>query len=598
MAADSYEDVVLDKGSAVPALEVPPQDLYHAKSFWTRWIFCQDAKVIAIQYSITAISIGLVALVLSWMMRLQLAFPELVPFLGAAEYYQFVTMHGMIMVIYLLTALFLGGFGNYLIPLMVGARDMVFPYVNMVSYWVYLLAVLVLVASFFVPGGPTGAGRTLYPPQAITSGTPGGDGLGIVLMLISLSIFVVGFTMGGLNYIITVLQARTRGMTLMRMPLSVWGIFTATCLALFAFPALIVSCIMMTLDSLLGTSFFMPAMNQFGEQLSYSGGSPILFQHLFWFFGHPEVYIVALPAFGIVSDLISVHARKNIFGYRMMVWAIVIIGALSFIVWAHHMYVSGMNPWFGFFFATTTLIIAVPTAIKVYNWVLTLWRGNIRLTTPMLFALAFIITFVNGGITGLFLGNVIVDVPLSDTYFVVAHFHMVMGIAPILVVFGAIYHWYPLITGRFLHEGMGKFHFWISFLGSYLIYFPMHYLGFVGVPRRYYQMYDSEFITTSTTFLNQFITIVALIVGFSQLIFLYNLITSAKLGKKAGKNPWKACSLEWQTTDVPPTHGNFGKELPVVYRWAYDFSVPGATDDYIPQNTPPSEVSGAQAEKT
>jgi len=598
MAADSYEDVVLDKGSAVPALEVPPQDLYHAKSFWTRWIFCQDAKVIAIQYSITAISIGLVALVLSWMMRLQLAFPELVPFLGAAEYYQFVTMHGMIMVIYLLTALFLGGFGNYLIPLMVGARDMVFPYVNMVSYWVYLLAVLVLVASFFVPGGPTGAGWTLYPPQAITSGTPGGDGLGIVLMLISLSIFVVGFTMGGLNYIITVLQARTRGMTLMRMPLSVWGIFTATCLALFAFPALIVSCIMMTLDSLLGTSFFMPAMNQFGEQLSYSGGSPILFQHLFWFFGHPEVYIVALPAFGIVSDLISVHARKNIFGYRMMVWAIVIIGALSFIVWAHHMYVSGMNPWFGFFFATTTLIIAVPTAIKVYNWVLTLWRGNIRLTTPMLFALAFIITFVNGGITGLFLGNVIVDVPLSDTYFVVAHFHMVMGIAPILVVFGAIYHWYPLITGRFLHEGMGKFHFWISFLGSYLIYFPMHYLGFVGVPRRYYQMYDSEFMTTSTTFLNQFITIVALIVGFSQLIFLYNLITSAKLGKKAGKNPWKACSLEWQTTDVPPTHGNFGKELPVVYRWAYDFSVPGATDDYIPQDTPPSEVSGAQAEKT
>ena len=598
MAADSYEDVVLDKGSAVPALEVPPQDLYHAKSFWTRWIFCQDAKVIAIQYSITAISIGLVALVLSWMMRLQLAFPELVPFLGAAEYYQFVTMHGMIMVIYLLTALFLGGFGNYLIPLMVGARDMVFPYVNMVSYWVYLLAVLVLVASFFVPGGPTGAGWTLYPPQAITSGTPGGDGLGIVLMLISLSIFVVGFTMGGLNYIITVLQARTRGMTLMRMPLSVWGIFTATCLALFAFPALIVSCIMLTLDSLLGTSFFMPVMNQFGEQLNYSGGSPILFQHLFWFFGHPEVYIVALPAFGIVSDLISVHARKNIFGYRMMVWAIVIIGALSFIVWAHHMYVSGMNPWFGFFFATTTLIIAVPTAIKVYNWVLTLWRGNIRLTTPMLFALAFIITFVNGGITGLFLGNVIVDVPLSDTYFVVAHFHMVMGIAPILVVFGAIYHWYPLITGRFLHEGMGKFHFWISFLGSYLIYFPMHYLGFVGVPRRYYQMYDSEFMTTSTTFLNQFITIVALIVGFSQLIFLYNLITSAKLGKKAGKNPWKACSLEWQTTDVPPTHGNFGKELPVVYRWAYDFSVPGATDDYIPQDTPPSEVSGAQAEKT
>ena len=598
MAADSYEDIAVGKGDQIPALEVQPQELYHAKSFWTRWIFCQDAKVIGIQYSITAIAIGLVALVLSWLMRLQLGFPELFPFLGASEYYQFVTMHGMIMVIYLLTALFLGGFGNFLIPLMVGARDMVFPYVNMVSYWIYLLAVLVLTASFFVPGGPTGAGWTLYPPQAITSGTPGGDGLGIILMLVSLSIFVVGFTMGGLNYVITILQARTRGMTLMRMPLTVWGIFTATVLALFAFPALIVSCIMMTLDNLLGTSFFMPAIVEFGEQSEYSGGSPILFQHLFWFFGHPEVYIVALPAFGIVSDLISIHARKNIFGYRMMVWAIVIIGALSFVVWAHHMYVAGMNPWFGFFFATTTLIIAVPTALKVYNWVITLWRGNIQLTIPMLFALAFIVTFVNGGITGLFLGNVIVDVPLSDTYFVVAHFHMVMGIAPVLVVFGAIYHWYPLITGRFLHEGMGKFHFWVTFLGSYAIYFPMHYLGFVGVPRRYYEMYDSEFMAVSTNYLNQFITVVALIVGFTQLLFLYNIIVSTKFGKKAGKNPWKACSLEWRTAEVPPGHGNFGKELPVVYRWAYDFNVPGAKEDYIPQDISPSQVPEAEAEQT
>ena len=596
MVADNFDEVV-DRGESVPELEVAPQDLYHAKSFWTRWIFSQDAKVIGIQYSMTAIAIGLVAMVLSWLMRLQLGFPELFSFLGPAEYYQFVTMHGMIMVIYLLTALFLGGFGNFLIPLMVGSRDMVFPYVNMVSFWVYFLAVLILVSSFFVPGGPTGAGWTLYPPQAITQGTPG-SGAGIVLMLISLSVFVVGFTMGGLNYVITILQARTRGMTLMRMPLTVWGIFTATVLALFAFPALIVSCIMMTLDSLLGTSFFMPTIYELGEKLSYGGGSPILFQHLFWFFGHPEVYIVALPAFGIVSDLISVHARKNIFGYRMMVWAIVFIGALSFIVWAHHMYVRGMNPWFGFFFATTTLIIAVPTAIKVYNWVLTLWRGNIKLTLPMLFSLAFIVTFVNGGITGLFLGNVIVDVPLSDTYFVVAHFHMVMGIAPVLVVFGAIYHWFPLITGRFLHEGMGRFHFWVSFLGSYAIYFPMHYLGFIGVPRRYYEMYNSEFIPTSAVGLNQFITIAALTVGFAQIVFLYNIITSAKFGKKAGKNPWQACSLEWQTPDVPPTHGNFGKELPVVYRWAYDFSVPGARDDYIPQNVAPSEVPEAKAEKT
>ncbi len=577
--------------------EVPEQDLYHPKSFITKWIFCQDAKVIGIQYSITAIAIGLVALVLSWLMRLQLGFPETFSYLTPAGYYQFVTMHGMIMVVYLLTALFLGGFGNFLIPLMVGARDMVFPYVNMISYWMYFIAVIVLVSSFFVPGGPTGAGWTLYPPQAITSGTPGSNG-GIALMLISLSLFVIGFTMGGLNYIVTILQGRTRGMTLMRMPLTIWGIFTATVLAMLAFPALIVACIMMTLDSLLGTSFFMPSMVQMGEHLKYGGGSPILFQHLFWFFGHPEVYIVALPAFGIVSDLISVHARKNIFGYRMMVWAIVIIGALSFFVWAHHMYVSGMNPWFGFFFATTTLIIAVPTAIKVYNWVLTLWRGNIRLNIPMLFSLAFIITFVNGGITGLFLGNVIVDVPLSDTYFVVAHFHMVMGIAPILVIFGGIYHWYPLITGRFLHEGMGKFHFWVSFLGSYAIYFPMHYLGFIGVPRRYYEMYNSPYIPTSAQGLNAFITVAALIVGFAQLVFLYNIISSIRLGKIAEKNPWQACSLEWQTEYVPPRHGNFGKKLPIVYRWAYDFSVPGAKQDYIPQNVPPSEVPEARTEKT
>src|SRR5690606_8998040 len=306
-----------------------------------------------------------------------------------------------------------------------------------------------------VPGGPSGAGWTLYPPQAISPGTPGIDG-GIILLLVSLAFFIIGFTMGGLNYVVTVLQARTRGMTLMRLPLTVWGIFMATVLALLAFPALLVAALMMVLDRLLGTSFFMPEMLSMGEQAGYEGGSPLLFQHLFWFFGHPEVYIVALPAFGIVSDLLATHARKNIFGYRMMVWAIVAIGALSFIVWAHHMYVSGMNPYFGFLFATTTLIIAVPTAIKVYNWVLTLSHGNIRLTVPMLFAIGFIFTFVNGGLSGLFLGNVTVDVPLSDTYFVIGHFHMVMGIAPVLVIFGAIYHWYPKITGRMLNEKAGK----------------------------------------------------------------------------------------------------------------------------------------------
>ena len=579
----------------LPPAEVADVELYHPKSYWTKYIFSQDAKVIAIQYSGTAMAIGLVALVLSWLMRLQLGFPGTFDFITPEAYYQFVTMHGMIMVVYLLTALFLGGFGNYLIPLMVGARDMVFPYANMLSYWIYLLAVLVLVGSFFAPGGPTGAGWTLYPPQAILSGTPGSAGAGIILMLVSLILFIIGFTMGGLNYVVTVLQGRTRGMTLMRMPLTVWGIFTATVMALLAFPALFVAAVMMLFDRTLGTSFFMPALVELGQQLSYGGGSPIMFQHLFWFFGHPEVYIVALPAFGIVSDLISTHARKNIFGYRMMVWAIVGIGALSFIVWAHHMYVSGMHPYFGFFFATTTLIIAVPTAIKVYNWVLTLWRGDIHLTIPMLFALAFIVTFVNGGLTGLFLGNVVVDVPLSDTMFVVAHFHMVMGVAPILVVFGAIYHWYPKISGRMLHDGMGRFHFWVTFLGAYLIFFPMHYVGLIGVPRRYPEIGETLFIPDSVHALNGFISVMALIVGFAQLVFVFNLVWSLRHGRVAGGNPWRATTLEWQTPETPPAHGNWGKELPVVYRWAYDYSVPGAAEDFLAQNDPGGPAGSTRA---
>ncbi len=582
--------VTHDADEYVAPAAIPEMELYHPKTWLGRYVFSQDAKVIAIQYACTAIAIGLVALVMSLLIRVQLGWPGAFDFIDPSAYIQLVTMHGMIMVVYLLTALFLGGFGNYLIPLMVGARDMVFPYLNMLSFWVYFIAVLVLVASFFVPGGSSGAGWTLYPPQAILPGTPGSDG-GIILMLVSLALFIVGFTMGGLNYVVTVLQARTRGMTLMRMPLTIWGIFMATVLALLAFPALFVSAIMMLLDKIIGTSFFMPAIISMGEQLDYSGGSPILFQHLFWFFGHPEVYIVALPAFGIVSDLLSIHARKNIFGYRMMVWAIIIIGALSFIVWAHHMYVSGMNPYFGFFFATTTLIIAVPTAIKVYNWVLTLWRGNIRLNVPMLFAIGFIFTFVNGGLTGLFLGNVTIDLPLSDTMFVVAHFHMVMAVSPVLVVFGAIYHWYPKMTGRMLDDTLGKFHFWVTFLGTYAIYYPMHYLGFLGVPRRYYALEGTNFIPESAASLNEFISIAAIVVGAVQLVFIYNLFISYYRGKEAGDNPWEATTLEWQTADTPPQHGNFGEQLPLVYRWAYDYGVPGATQDYIPQNVPPSKAS-------
>ena len=568
--------------------QIPYQEaieVHHPHSWITKYWFSQDHKVIAIQYGITAIGVGLLALVLSGLMRLQLGYPDTFDFINPQDYYQFITMHGMIMVIYLLTALLLGGFGNYLVPLMCGARDMVFPFVNMVSYHVYFVSVLILLGSYFVPGGPTGAGWTLYPPQAILPGTPGVD-WGILTMLVSLAVFIVAFTMGGLNYVTTILQARTRGMSLMRMPLSIWGIFMATVLGLLAFPALFVSAVMMILDKTIGTSFFMPAISSLGEQLDYGGGSPLLFQHLFWFFGHPEVYIVALPAFGIVSDLISTHARKNIFGYRMMVWAIVAIGVLSFIVWAHHMYVSGMHPYFGFFFATTTLIIAVPTAIKVYNWTLTLLRADIHMTVPMLFSIAFVITFVVGGLTGLFLGNVIVDVPLSDTYFVVAHFHMVMGVSPILVIFGAIYHWYPKMTGKMLDDRIGQLHFWITFLGTYAIYYPMHYLGFVGVPRRYFANGEMAIIDDSVLLLNQGITIAALIVGVAQLLFIWNLVHSYFKGRDSGPNPWKATTLEWQTPETPPRHGNWEARLPTVHRWAYDYSVPGAKDDFIPQSEP------------
>ena len=560
-------------------------EMHHPKSWVGKYVWSQDHKVIAIQYGSIAIFTGVLGMVLSMLFRLQLGFPESVDFVDPSFYYQSVTLHGMIMVIYLLTALFLGGFGNYLIPLMCGARDMVFPFMNMLSVWVFLLSVIILMASFFVAGGPTGAGWTLYPPQVAMDGTPGNE-WGIVLLVASIAVFVVAFTMGGLNYVVTVLQYRCRGMTMMRLPLSVWGIFVATVMGLIVFPALLVAGVMLLFDLLLGTSFFMPAAIESGQLMETEGGSPLLFQHLFWFFGHPEVYIVALPAFGLVSDILSCHARKNIFGYRMMVWAIIGIGALSMIVWAHHMFIAGMNPYFGFFFATTTVIIAVPTGLKVYNWVLTLWEGNIRMNVPMYCAIGFIFTFLHGGLTGLFLGNVGIDVPLSDTYFVVAHFHMVMGVAPILVVFAAIYHWFPKITGRMYHEGVAKVHFWLTFLGAYVVYLPLHYLGFLGVPRRYYALGATDFIPPSAQDLNAGVTIAALVVGVSQILFFANIIWSLKYGKKADPNPWGATSLEWQTPDNPPAHGNWGDSLPTVYRWAYDYSVPGAHEDFIPQNTP------------
>ena len=566
------------------------QRVSDAKSWITKYVFCQDHKVIAIQYSCVAMFTGIVGVILSTLMRLQLGFPDVFE-ITAAEYYQATTMHGMIMVIYLLTALFLGGFGNYLIPLMLGARDMAFPFVNMLSVHFFTLSVIILMGSYIVPGGPTGAGWTLYPPQVLLPGTPGYD-WGIIMMILSVAVFIIAFTMGGLNYVTTVLQSRTRGMTLMRMPLVIWCIFLATVIGLLAFPALLVAGVMLLLDRVVGSSFFMPDVFQAGQHVTnvfgteYEGGSPLLFQHLFWFFGHPEVYIVALPAFGIISELISCHARKNIFGYRMMVWALVAITAVSFIVWAHHLFVSGMNPVLGFFFATTTLIIAIPTAIKVYNWVLTLWKGDIHMTVPMLYAVGFILTFLIGGLGGLFLGNVGTDIELSDTYFVVGHFHVVMGISPVLAMCGGIHHWYPKVTGKMMNDTLGKWHFWGTFAGAYLIYIPMHYLGLAGVLRRFYDIRGLNYIPESVSDLNVFMTLTAIVVGAIQFLFLINIIWSYFKGKKADSNPWRATTLEWQTQETPPGHGNWPDKLPVVYRWPYDYSVPGAESDFIPQNVP------------
>jgi cytochrome c oxidase subunit 1 len=492
---------------------------HEPQSFWTKYIFSQDHKVIAIQYTITALLIGLFGLVLSWLMRLQLGFPGSFQFLNPGSYYQMLTQHGMIMIVYLLTAILLGGFGNYLIPLMIGARDMAFPFLNMLSYWVYLLSVIVLMAAFFVPGGPTGAGWTLYPPLSALPNAAPGSGWGIKLMLISLVIFIAAATMGGLNYVTTVLQCRTKGMTLMRMPLSVWGIFIASVMALFAFPALFVGGVMLLFDNLLGTSFFIPAVTLFGQQLPREGGNPLLFQHLFWYFGHPEVYVVILPAMGIASDLISTHARKPIFGYKAMVLALAAIAFIGFIVWAHHMFVSGMNPYFGFFFAVSTLIIAIPSAVKVYNWLLTLWRGNIRLNVPMLFGIGWISTFIIGGLTGLPLGNVVADVPLHDTYFVVGHFHLVMGVAALMAIFGGIYHWFPKVTGRMLNETLGKLHFWVTFVGAYAIFFPMFLMGILGVPRRYFDFNALQYLPPQTSALNIAITVAALTVGAASSFF-------------------------------------------------------------------------------
>ena len=571
-------------------------------SFLTKYIFSMDHKIIARQFLLTGMFWAIIGSLMSIVFRLQLGFPEsdlvwLKPFLGkwivvndagigtlAPEfYYALVTMHGTILVFFVLTAGLSGTFSNLLIPLQLGARDMASPFLNMLSYWFFFLSSVIMFISLFLNTGPFSGGWTAYPPLSILPQASDGSKAGMTLWTLSLIFFVVSVLLGGINYITTVLNLRTKGMSLWRMPLTIWAFFVTAILALLSFPVLASAFFLVLCDRSLGTSFFLSEIFIGGKALDHVGGSPILYQHLFWFLGHPEVYIIILPAMGLTSEVLSVHARKPIFGYKAMVYSIMAIGFLSFIVWAHHMFMSGVNPFISNFFVVFTLIIAVPSAVKVFNWISTLYRGNIRFNSASLFAIGFVSMFISGGLTGIFLGNSALDIQLHDTYFVVAHFHIVMGVAAFFGMFAGIYNWYPKMWGRYMNETIGQIHFWGTIIGAYAIFWPMHYLGLAGVPRRYYSFDNFDAFSHFDT-MNKFITVAAIVVFFLQVMFVVNFIYSIFKGKKVTeKNPWGASTLEW-TTPIEPGHGNWPGNLPVVHRWPYDYGKNG--EEYISQVIP------------
>ena len=575
---------------------------HHPKlGFWRKYVFSTDHKIIGLQYIITAMAMAVIGGLLSMLMRLQLAWPtslsptlaKLMPvaFSGgvmAPEFYiSMVTMHGTIMVFFLFTAVLTGGFGNFLIPLQIGARDMAFPFLNALSYWIFLLSCIVIFSALFVTSGAPLGGWTAYAPlSAVPEFGPGQD-LGMTLWITALGLFTVSGLMGGLNYVTTILTMRTKGLSMMRLPLTQWSLLVTAILGLLAFPVLLAAAILLVFDRTGGTSFFVPAglVTQAGPVM-HAGGHPLLWQHLFWFFGHPEVYIVILPAMGIASDILATFCRKPIFSYRMMVYSMVAIAALSFVVWGHHMFVSGMSPFLGSVFTLTTLLIAVPSAVKTFNWLGTVWGARIRFTSAALFSIGFVSMFVTGGLSGIFLGTSAADIQLQDTYFVVAHFHLVMAVAPLFAAFAGLYFWFPKMFGRFMNETLGKIHFWLTFVGVYAVFFPMHILGIGGQMRRLYDPTQYMFLQAQQP-LNVFISIAAFILGSAQLIFLFNFFWSVFGGKiTTEQNPWHATTLEW-TTSCPAGHGNWSGELPTVYRWAFDYSVPGEADDYLPQNSAP-----------
>jgi cytochrome c oxidase subunit 1 len=558
------------------------------QGFIRKYVFSLDHKVIGLQYYFLALAAVFTGMFLSLLMRIHLIWPTAVlPLVGEIKpetYLSLLTMHGTIMVFFVLTTAPQGGFGNYFLPIQIGAPDMAFPVLNMLSFWTTLLGFIVLLAAFFVSGGAPLHGWTGYAPLSALPSAGPGQGAGADLWITSIAIFCIGALLGALNFITTTLDMRAKGMFMMRMPLTCWAWLITAILGLLAFGVLLSGGILLLMDRNLGTSFFVPLVTVNGRIAGHKGGSPLLWQHLFWFFGHPEVYIAILPAMGLTSQLLSVFSRKPIFGYKAMVYAMLAIGFLGFMVWGHHMFMSGMSPYSAFAFSLMTMAIGVPSAIKTFNWLGTLMHGRIRFSTPMLFAIGFVSLFVTGGISGPFLAQPVLDIQLHETYFVIAHFHLIMGVASIFGIFAGTYYWFPKMFGRMMSENLGRWHFWLTFVGAYAVFMPMHYYGMAGGLRRYSQSTDVAYIHNLLP-LQQFMTFAAFVTIASQFIFLFNLFWSMRRGEKASDNPWEATTLEW-TTATPPPHDNFGGHVPVVHNGPYEYNVPGASRDFVMQTDP------------
>lgn len=566
-------------------------------TFIGKYVFSRDHKIIGLQYFFLALVAALAGALMSLLMRLRLAWPqsrwpllEMIFPDGFSDglmkpefYLAMVTMHGTIMVFMVLSVAPQSAFGNYFLPIQLGAREMVFPKLNMLSFWLTFASFIILMSAMFVAGGAPITGWTFYPPLSVIRSSGPGQGAGADLWLSSIAIFCLASFLGSINFIVTTLTRRTKGMSLGRMPLTCWGWFTAACISLLAFPVLFIAGLLIFLDRNYGMNFFKPAgLVVTGQLIEGGGGSPLLWQHLFWFFGHPAVYLVIIPVMGVISHVIATFARKPVFGYRAMVAATLIIGAFGFLVWGHHMFVSGMNPRLGVAFSVLTLVIGVPSAVKTFNWLGTLWGARIRFATPMLFAIGFVSLFISGGVTGLVLGQAALDMVFHDTWFVTGHFHLIMGMSAVFGIFAATYYWFPKMFGRKMNETMGKLHFWLTFIGAYVIFVPFHLLGLAGHPRRYADTLWFDFLRPLQP-LHVFITYAACVTAAAQLIFVINLFLSLRRGARVGDNPWEATTLEW-TVATPPPAENFAGHLPVVHRGPYEYSTPGAAKDYSMQS--------------